>query len=160
MGRKRTGAAAVEESLATGPATGSADFFLGPGRKSETKPEREARSVASKPLELTLDDTLSVDTFVSKYPADDRLVRDLRALLEISTAINSIREVEALERELLQAIFVVIPAQRGAILQLESDGKGIASVFGADRSAGSKSPVEVSRTIMKRVTWRYFRVYR
>ena len=46
--------------------------------------------VASKPLELTLDDTLSVGTFVSKYPEEGRLVRDLHALLEISAAINSI----------------------------------------------------------------------
>jgi Nif-specific regulatory protein len=123
----------------------------GPSDSASHQVEIRGGTVASKPLELTLADTVSVDSFVSKHPGEDRLVRDLSALVEISTAINSIREVETLQRELLQAIFKVIPAQRGAILQLASDEKTIASVFGTDRSARSKGPVEVSRTIIKHV---------
>ena len=45
-----------------------------------------------------------------------RARRDLNGLLKISTALSSIRGLAALERPLLELIFEVIPAERGAVL--------------------------------------------
>src|SRR5262249_11078490 len=42
--------------------------------------------------------------------------KNLRALLSIGSVVSSIRGLEALERKLLEAIFDVIPGERGAIL--------------------------------------------
>jgi pSer/pThr/pTyr-binding forkhead associated (FHA) protein len=46
----------------------------------------------------------------------DRAARDLDILLRISTVINSIRGVPALQRRLLESIYDVVPAERGAVL--------------------------------------------
>ncbi len=45
-----------------------------------------------------------------------RTVRDLNALLRISKAVNSVRGLEALEKQMLESIFEVAPADRAAIL--------------------------------------------
>ena len=62
--------------------------------------------------------TMSLDR--SGLPTDDswvgRLARDLSAFFKIANMINSTRNVEALQRELLELICEVIPASRAAIL--------------------------------------------
>ena len=79
-----------------------------------------------------------------------RAVRDLGVLLKISTSINSIRGIEALERRLLESIFEVVPAERGAVL-IAGRGEGeFAAVFGLDKGAAGRA-VKVSRTIAQRV---------
>ncbi len=45
-----------------------------------------------------------------------RMARDLTALFRISNVINSIRDSELLQRELLRLIFEVIPAESGAVI--------------------------------------------
>ena len=45
-----------------------------------------------------------------------RMARDLAALFRISNVINSVRDLELLQQELLQLIFEVVPAESGAIL--------------------------------------------
>ncbi len=42
-----------------------------------------------------------------------RVARDLKALLKISTAINSVRKLEVLERQLMECVFEVVPAGAG-----------------------------------------------
>ncbi|HYY56900.1 MAG TPA: FHA domain-containing protein, partial [Pyrinomonadaceae bacterium] len=44
------------------------------------------------------------------------MARDLSALMKISMRINSVRGLEQLERELLELILEVVPAEQGAIL--------------------------------------------
>ena len=51
-----------------------------------------------------------------------RMARDLAALFRISNIINSIRDADLLQRELLQLIFEVIPADDGAVL---ADVRGV-----------------------------------
>ncbi len=88
---------------------------------------------------------------LTALPAAARAERDLDVLLEISTSINSIRDVETLERRLLESIFEVVPAERGAVL-LAGRGEGeIAAAFGLDRGGASGRAVKVSRTIVQRV---------
>jgi transcriptional regulator with GAF, ATPase, and Fis domain len=84
-------------------------------------------------------------------PATGRATRDLAVLLRISSAINSIRGIEALERRLLESIFEVVPAERGALLLLGKGSDEIADIFGLENAPGSGKPVKVSRTIVLRV---------
>ncbi len=85
-----------------------------------------------------------------KLQANARSVRDLNALLKISRAISSIRSLEELQRHLLELIFDVVPAERGAILLADSAGE-FTSTFGWDRQAGALSTVKVSRAVISQV---------
>ncbi|MBV9209283.1 MAG: sigma 54-interacting transcriptional regulator, partial [Acidobacteria bacterium] len=82
------------------------------------------------------------------------MARDLCALMKISATINSVHTLDELQRQLLELIFEVAPAQRGAILLLEEGGtepEDFSSVFGLDRESGTDSTVRVSRTITQQV---------
>ena len=78
-------------------------------------------------------------------------VGDLRALLKISSAISAPAGVEALQRDLLETIVDIIPADRGAILLTDSRSGEISSRLGWDRTHGEKRSVEVSESIVRRV---------
>jgi transcriptional regulator with GAF, ATPase, and Fis domain len=80
-----------------------------------------------------------------------RKARDLDLLLRISTAVNSIRKLEDLQRRLLELVFEVIPAERGAILLVSEDLATFTSVFGWDTTPSSDRPVQVSRTVIRQV---------
>ena len=53
---------------------------------------------------------------VAAKPDDDRMARDLGVVLRIAQRINRLRHTQELVRELLEAIFEAIPADRGAIV--------------------------------------------
>ena len=73
--------------------------------------------------------------------------------------INAIRGLEELQKTLLELLFEVVPAQRGAILlagsqsdgRLEDNEEPFATVFGLDRFRGPDETVKVSRTVAKQV---------
>ena len=75
------------------------------------------------------------------------VVRDLALLVRVSTSVNSVRETEDLQRELLRLVFEAVPAERGAILLVGDDGR-VVSEFGLDRAGDASRTVEVSRTTM------------
>ena len=80
------------------------------------------------------------------------MARDLSALMKISTTINSVRGLDALQRRLLELIFEVVPADSGAILLIEDGNLAeFTSIFGLDRKSGPNRTVRVSRTITDRV---------
>ncbi len=80
------------------------------------------------------------------------MARDLSALMKISTTLNSVRGLEALQRQLLELIFEVVPADSGAILLIEDGNvEEFSSIFGLDRESGPNRTVRVSRTITDRV---------
>jgi Nif-specific regulatory protein len=79
------------------------------------------------------------------------MARDLNALMKVSTTISRIRGLEELQHKLLELIFEVVPAERGAIL-LKTDGaEEFTSVYGLDRVAGPDRAVSISRTVVQRV---------
>ena len=90
------------------------------------------------------------DLLTEALPAG-RIARDLNALLRISTTINSIQGLEPLQRRLLELIFEVVPAERGAILTIGEVETDYRSVCSWDRLAGADQPVRLSRTIVDRV---------
>jgi len=88
---------------------------------------------------------------LEKAPPTSRTVRDLNVLLRISKAVSSVRGLEALERQVLESIFEVAPADRGAILLCDQGLDECSSVFGWDRRTGANPAVQVSRTIVSQV---------
>jgi transcriptional regulator with GAF, ATPase, and Fis domain len=94
---------------------------------------------------------LQPDRILKELPASSRVARNLNALLKISRVVHSIRDLDDLQGQILNLIFEVVPAERGAILL---DGKGdepFASVFARHRIAKSALPIRVSRTIARQV---------
>ena len=77
--------------------------------------------------------------------------RDLSALMKVSTTINSIRGLDDLLERLLELLFEVVPAQRGAILLINEGSFETGMVFGLDRAHGKNRAVTVSRTIVQQV---------
>jgi Nif-specific regulatory protein len=84
-------------------------------------------------------------------PPSARAARNFRALLQIGLEINAIRDLETLQRRLLELIFTVTPAERGAILLADSGVEDFDSVFGLHRSGREEKSVSVSRSIAQRV---------
>ncbi len=83
-------------------------------------------------------------------PVAGRVARDLSALLKIGTVINQLRSVAALQERLLELIFEVFPAQRGAVLLADQHSDEFASVCGRSRSEPQQA-VTMSRTVIERV---------
>ncbi len=79
-----------------------------------------------------------------------RQLGDLNALLKVATGIGGIRDLDSLQWQLLGLIFDVVPAERGAILLFEQPEE-FRSVVAWDRVRGPGHPVQVSRTIVRRV---------
>jgi Nif-specific regulatory protein len=82
-----------------------------------------------------------------------RMARDLDALVKISRTINSIRDPQELQHQLLERIFEVVPAETGAILLIDRPEDEPTSVCAYDR-AGRESPeVSVRRELVQRALW-------
>jgi Nif-specific regulatory protein len=76
---------------------------------------------------------------------------DRNALLEIGAAIHSTRDLQTLEKQLLEMVSRTLYADRGAILLLGESGEQFASVCGWDSREELKRPAEYSRAIIDRV---------
>jgi two-component system, NtrC family, response regulator HydG len=88
---------------------------------------------------------------LAALPPAVRLARTLSTLLKISSAIGSMRDIDALQWQLLAMLFDVIPAERGAILLLDSSTGEFSAPVAWDRAAGPDHPVHLSRVLAQRV---------
>jgi Nif-specific regulatory protein len=105
-------------------------------------------------ISVDFDDQISASQDTTRVRVEDAvhlMARDLCALMKISATINSIHTLEELQQQLVELIFEVVPAQRGAILLVEDGEEEFASVYGLDRNGGSDASVRVSRTITLQV---------
>jgi Nif-specific regulatory protein len=84
-------------------------------------------------------------------PARNRAPASLNALLRISRVVHSIPGLDELQNQILQLIFEVVPADRGAILLDRHTNNTFSSVFARHRIAGSKQQVQVSSTVVDQV---------
>ena len=84
-------------------------------------------------------------------PATSQVARNLGALLKISRVVHAIRDLEELQAQLLDLIFEVVPAGRGAILLAEGAGQEFNCLYARTRHAGQPQLVRVSRTIARQV---------
>jgi two-component system, NtrC family, response regulator HydG len=110
-------------------------------------------SPASRSSEVQFEDRhLSGSTIQVKFnDAVYLMARDLSALMKVSTTVNAIRGLEELQKTLLELLFEVVPAERGAILLSHGNGLEDAAVFGLDRARGPDEAIKVSRTIAQQV---------
>src|SRR5580698_2944667 len=79
------------------------------------------------------------------------MLADRNALLEIGAAIHSTRDLETLEKQLIEMVSRTLSAERGAILLLGENGEQFASVCGWDSREDLVRPAEYSRAIIDRV---------
>jgi Nif-specific regulatory protein len=109
---------------------------------------------ASKSSDVRLDEARVVSGSTIQIRFDDavyQMTRDLSALMKISTTINWIRGLDNLLERLLDLLFEVVPAERGAILLMNEGSFETSRVFGLDRVYGKDEAIHVSRTIVQQV---------
>jgi transcriptional regulator with GAF, ATPase, and Fis domain len=94
---------------------------------------------------------LQPDRLLRELPGASQVARNLNALLKISRVVHAIRDLEELQAQLLDLIFEVVPAGRGAILLTEGTGQEFNCLYARTRQAGQPQLVRVSRTIARQV---------
>ncbi|MGA8764176.1 MAG: sigma 54-interacting transcriptional regulator [Candidatus Sulfotelmatobacter sp.] len=94
---------------------------------------------------------LQPDRLLRDLPATSRVARNLTALLKISRVVHAIRDLDELQGQLLDLIFEVVPAGRGAILLADREGQQFNSLYARLRQPGQAQLVRVSRTIARQV---------
>ena len=94
---------------------------------------------------------LQPDRLLGELPPSSQVARNLNALLKISRVVHAIRDLEELQAQLLDSIFEVVPAARGAILLADGGGKEFNSLYARTRVQGHAQLVRVSRTVARQV---------
>ena len=94
---------------------------------------------------------LQPERILSELPSTSRLARNLNALLKISRIVHSIQDLDKLQDNILNLIFEVAPAERGAILLDGSVPGSFSSVYARHRDERIDKPVRVSRTVARQV---------
>jgi len=137
-------------------ATGDSLFVLlleeenRPGSKSRVEfddgqPMAETRLIHAKEAVY-----LQPDRLLKELPSTSQVGKNLNALLKISRVVHAIRDLEELQAQLLDLIFEVVPAGRGAILLSDGDGQEFNSMYARTRQGGEQL-VRVSRTVARKV---------
>jgi Nif-specific regulatory protein len=112
----------------------------------ESRPTAETKII--HPREVVY---LQPDRLLRELPATSQVARNLSALLKISRVVHAIRDLEELQAQLLDLIFEVVPAGRGAILLSERSGQDFNCLYARTRQAGQPQLIRVSRTIARQV---------
>src|SRR6516225_5965393 len=97
------------------------------------------------------DSVLLQESVADMLPSNQRLARDLAAVLRISTAINAIRKAAELQERVLKMIFEVMPVERAAVLLAMDNSEEFVSGNYRERGAESTEPFRISRTVVRRV---------
>jgi len=128
-------------------------------------PSEETGGALSSSVEFAKQDTSGGSTIVlrkqdalylrdlDRVAPSERMVRDLNVLVRVSKAVNSVRGLEALEKQVLESVLEIAPAGRAAILLCDRGFESLdeCTVFGWDRRTGANPTVQVSRTIVSQV---------
>src|SRR3984957_5439122 len=118
------------------------------GRVEFDDNQRSAETTVIHPRDVVY---LQPDRLMRELPANSQTARNLNVLLKISRIVHAIRDLDELQGQLLDLIFEVVPAGRGAILLADSEGQHFNSTFARTRQAGAAPAVRVSRTIARQV---------
>jgi transcriptional regulator with GAF, ATPase, and Fis domain len=108
----------------------------------DSHPSSETKLISPKEVVY-----LQPDRLLRELPATSQLARNLSALVKISRVLHAIRDLDELQGQLLDLIFEVVPANRGAILLTEGASMEFNSQFARTRQAGAVQSVRVSLTI-------------
>ena len=120
----------------------------GPGRVEFEDGQRTAETTVIDPKDVVY---LQPDRLLRELPATSHVARNLNALLKISRIVHAIRDLDDLQGQLLDLIFEVVPAGRGAILLADREGHQFNSLFGRTRQTAQAQLVNVSRTVARQV---------
>ena len=118
---------------------------------------RHEGDVPSESGEVKFDDKQLASGSTTQFRFNDAMylmARDLAALMKVTTTINAIRGLSELQKTLLELMFEVVPAKRGAILLADSYEIAVeefASVVALDREKGPVETIEVSRPALRQV---------
>ncbi len=82
-----------------------------------------------------------------------RMARDLVAIFRISNVINSIRDSQLLQQELLRLIFEVVPAEEGAVVLLTDLEEETPTTCAWSRQSGVDTKIEIQRELVHRAFW-------
>src|ERR1700686_1943000 len=110
-------------------------------------PSEETGGVLSTSVEFDKQDASGASTIIlrkqdalylrdlDRVTPSERMVRDLNVLVRVSKAVNSVRGLEALEKQVLESILEITPADRAAILLCDRGLESLdeSTVFGWDR---------------------------
>ena len=124
------------------------DNVAAPGRVEFEDGRRTAETTVIHPQDVVY---LQPDRLQRELPATSQVARNLNALLKISRIVHAIRDLDDLQGQLLDLIFEVVPAGRGAILLADKEGHQFNSMFARMRQAGQNPLVKVSRTVARQV---------
>lgn len=91
---------------------------------------------------------LSPEKLLAELPQFARVTRDLSALLQITSVINSIRDFANLQQRLLELVVGVIPADRAAVILVDKHDLESASVFVWNRGFDDQRNIQVSKTVI------------
>ena len=92
---------------------------------------------------------LQPDRLLQELPPASQIARNLGALLKISRVVHAIRDLESLQAQLMDLIFEVMPASRGAVLLTDGAGQEFSVAYARSRQSGQA--VRVSQTIAEQV---------
>lgn len=124
------------------------DLTPGPGRVEFEEAQRTAETTIIHPKDVLY---LQPDRLLRELPATSKVARDLNLLLKISRIVHAIRDLDELQGQLLDLIFEVVPAGRGAILLADRESQQFNSMFARMRQTGHAPLVKVSRTVARQV---------
>jgi transcriptional regulator with GAF, ATPase, and Fis domain len=119
-----------------------------PGRVEFEDSQRTVDTTVIHPRDVLY---LQPDRLLRELPPTSQIARNLNALLKISRIVHAIRDLDDLQGQLLDLIFEVVPAGRGAILLADREGQQFNSMFARARQAGQAPLVKVSRTVARQV---------
>ena len=113
----------------------------------------EAEVITRSTVRLRAEDALYLrpERVLAQLPANDRVARDLNALLKISTKLNRISDLSKLQSELLALIVEVIPAERAAVLLVGETDDPFESICAWSKVKGEDNSIRVSHTITSQV---------
>ncbi len=131
---------------------GSSEFVFLTGPEDETALRRSHSGGHPASAELK---TMSLDR--SGLPADDswmgRMARDLAAFFKIANVINSTRDVQALQRELLALICEVIPAAQAAIVLQGNTNDDATPSCTWNREGVTQREMRIREELVRQATW-------
>ncbi|MGA9979883.1 MAG: sigma 54-interacting transcriptional regulator [Candidatus Sulfotelmatobacter sp.] len=96
-------------------------------------------------------DGLASDWLLSELPETSDVARNLNVLLKISRVVHAVKDLEELQGQLLNLIFEVVPAGRGAILLTDGGEQEFSSLHARTRRPGEPPLVRISRTVARQV---------
>ena len=114
----------------------------------------EKASAPDAPANVQLDNGALNTRSTVRLRLEDALyliARDLEAVIRAGAMINATHSFSGLRQKLLEAIFDIVPAERGAIILFNGTSDEPSSVFALDKLSKTAEPFQISRTVVYQV---------